>query len=65
MFRDEPLLIREKSPFHSVLFADDFCQIFQDNQMDVHIRTWDSVKYQTNDCYLTSKFQKSINAENF
>ena len=40
--RDVLLLSCEKSRCHSVLFGKTFCLIFQDNQLDVHLRIWDN-----------------------
>ena len=45
-------------------FDESFFLIFQDNQLDVHIRIWDSVKCQANTRYFTSNFLKGPNAEN-
>ena len=42
-----------------------FCYIFPDNQMDVHIRIWDSVKSRVNTPSLTANFMKSPNTDNF
>ena len=56
IFRDKVLLTCEKSSFHSVLFDESFCHMFQDKQLDVHIRIWDNMKCQLNTRYPTPKF---------
>ena len=64
VFRDETFLACGKSLLHSVLLTENFCHIFHINQIGVLIRSYDSVEYQKN-CFATSKFLKSISAENF
>ena len=44
-FKDKLLLVIKVLPFYSVLFDESMNLVLQEEQMDIHIRFWDSENY--------------------
>ena len=52
------------SAFYSIGFDESLNHMLQDNQMDIHVRFWDSEKSQPETRFLTPMFLKKATAEN-
>ena len=63
VFKEELITTVNKSPFYSIGFNESLNHMLQDNQMDIHIRFWDSEKSQAETRFLTSMFLKKATTE--
>ena len=63
VFKEELITTVNKSPFYSAGFDESLNHMLQDNQMDIHVRFWDSEKSQAETRFFTSIFLKKATAE--
>ena len=62
LFKEE-LITVNKSSFYSIGFDESLNHMLQDNQMDIHVRFWDSEKSQAETTFLTWMFLKKATAK--
>ena len=63
-FKDKLLLATKASSFYSVLFDESMNSVLQEEQMDIHIRFWDSENSLVETRYFYSQFMHCANQGN-
>ena len=63
-FKDKLLLATKASSFYSVLFDESMNSVLQEEQMDIHIRFWDSENSLVETRYFYSQFMYCANQDN-
>ena len=63
VFKEELIRTVNKSPFYSIAFDESLSHMLPDNQMDIHVRFWDSEKSQGVARCFTSMFLKKTTTE--
>ena len=63
VFKEELIPTVNKPPFYSIAFDESLSDMLPDNQMDIHVRFWDSEKSQGVARFLTSMFLKKATTE--